>query len=117
MPTTASKKLAAFPNPNPERDYEIAFEAPEFTCLCPMTGQPDFATIRIRYTPDARCVELKSLKLYLWSYRDEGAFHERVTNQIADDLIAALQPRRLRVEGDFSVRGGIRTVVAVEHTG
>jgi len=115
MPTTPSKDLATFPNPNPERDYEIAFEAPEFTCLCPMTAQPDFATIRIRYVPDRKCVELKSLKLYLWSYRNEGAFHEAVTNRIADDLIAALHPRSLTVEGDFYVRGGIKTVVKVEH--
>ncbi len=89
MTTKPSRSLDTFPNPNPERDYEIAFEAPEFTCLCPMTGQPDFATIRIRYVPDRACVELKSLKLYLWSYRDEGAFHEAVTNRIADDLISA----------------------------
>ncbi len=115
MPTKPSKQLETFPNPNPERDYEIAFEAPEFTCLCPMTGQPDFATIRIRYTPDKKCVELKSFKLYLWSYRDEGAFHEAVTNRIADDLIAALDPRSIVVEGDFYPRGGIRTSVKVEH--
>ena len=115
MTTRPSRSLETFPNPNPERDYEVAFEAPEFTCLCPMTGQPDFATIRIRYTPDQKCVELKSLKLYLWSYRDEGAFHEAVTNRIADDLIAALAPRFLRVEGDFYVRGGISTKVTVEH--
>ncbi|MEK6375098.1 MAG: preQ(1) synthase [Acidobacteriota bacterium] len=115
MPTKPSKTLETFPNPNPERDYEIAFEAPEFTCLCPMTAQPDFATIRIRYVPDQKCVELKSLKLYLWSYRDEGAFHEAVTNRIADDLVAALAPRSLTVEGDFYVRGGIKTVVKVEH--
>lgn len=113
MATTASRHLDTFPNPNPERDYEIAFEAPEFTCLCPMTGQPDFATIRIRYTPDERCVELKSLKLYLWSFRDEGTFHEAVTNRIAGDLIAALDPRFIEVEGDFYVRGGIRTKVKV----
>ena len=113
MPTKPSKDLGTFPNPNPERDYEIAFEAPEFTCLCPMTGQPDFATIRIRYVPDQRCVELKSLKLYLWSYRDEGAFHEAVTNRIADDLIAAIDPRFIEVEGDFYVRGGISTKVKV----
>jgi 7-cyano-7-deazaguanine reductase len=113
--TKPQKHIETFDNPRPARDYEVSFECPEFTCLCPLTGQPDFATIRIRYTPDARCVELKSLKLYLWSYRDEGTFHERVTNQIADDLIAALQPRRLRVEGDFYVRGGIRTTVVVEH--
>ena len=91
MATTPSKQLETFPNPNPERDYEIAFEAPEFTCLCPMTGQPDFATIRIRYTPDQKCVELKSLKLYLWSFRDEGTFHEAVTNRIANDVIAAIE--------------------------
>jgi 7-cyano-7-deazaguanine reductase len=115
MPSTPSRQLETFPNPNPERDYEIAFEAPEFTCLCPMTSQPDFATIRIRYVPDERCVELKSLKLYLWSYRDEGTFHEAVTNKIANDLIAALAPRYLYVEGDFYVRGGIKTVVKVEH--
>jgi 7-cyano-7-deazaguanine reductase len=115
MPTTPSRQIETFPNPNPERDYEIAFEAPEFTCLCPMTAQPDFATIRIRYIPDAKCVELKSLKLYLWSYRDEGTFHEAVTNKIANDLIAALDPRYLYVEGDFYIRGGIKTVVKVEH--
>lgn len=115
MTTTPTKHLSTFPNPNPERDYEIAFEAPEFTCLCPMTGQPDFATIRIRYTPDRTCVELKSLKLYLWSYRDEGAFHEAVTNRIANDLIAAMDPRFLEVEGDFYVRGGISTKVKVTH--
>ena len=115
MSTKPSKELQAFQNPNPERDYEIAFEAPEFTCLCPMTGQPDFATIRIRYVPDQRCVELKSLKLYLWSYRDEGAFHEAVTNRIANDLIAAISPRYLEVEGDFYVRGGISTKVRVTH--
>ena len=115
MATKPSRKLETFNNPNPERDYEIAFEAPEFTCLCPMTGQPDFATIRIRYTPDKKCVELKSLKLYLWSYRDEGAFHEAVTNRIANDLIRLLDPRFIEVEGDFYVRGGIKTKVKVEH--
>src|SRR5215212_101898 len=106
-----TRNLESFPNPAPQRDYEIAFECPEFTCLCPVTGQPDFATIKIRYTPDAKCVELKSLKLYIWSFRDEGAFHEAVTNRIADDLIAALDPRSLMVEGDFYVRGGISTKV------
>ncbi|HEV7424773.1 MAG TPA: preQ(1) synthase [Thermoanaerobaculia bacterium] len=115
MPSTPSRQIETFPNPNPERDYEIAFEAPEFTCLCPVTAQPDFATIRIRYVPDEKCVELKSLKLYLWSYRDEGTFHEAVTNKIANDLIAALEPRYLYVEGDFYIRGGIKTVVKVEH--
>jgi 7-cyano-7-deazaguanine reductase len=115
MTTRPSRAIETFPNPHPQRDYQIAFEAPEFTCLCPMTGQPDFATIRIRYVPDQKCVELKSLKLYLWSYRDEGAFHEAVTNRIADDIIAAIDPRFLEVEGDFYVRGGISTKVKVEH--
>ena len=114
-PRSPSPNLESFPNPRPGRSYEIRFECPEFTCLCPKTGQPDFATIRIRYTPDARCVELKSLKLYLWSYRDRGAFHEAVTNQILDDLVAALAPRSMTVEGDFYVRGGIRTVVEARH--
>ena len=116
MPSKPALTLATFPNPKPGRPYEIAFDCPEFTCVCPMTGQPDFATIRIRYVPDQKCVELKSLKLYLWSYRDQGAFHEAVTNRIADDLITALAPRRLTVEGDFYVRGGIKTVVKVEYT-
>ena len=111
MPTKPSKELETFDNPRPGRDYEIRMECPEFTCLCPMTGQPDFATIRVSYVPDKKCVELKSLKLYLWSYRDEGAFHEAVTNRILDDLVAALAPRRITVEGDFQVRGGIHTVV------
>jgi len=115
MPSSPSKDLQTFPNPNPERDYEISFEAPEFTCLCPMTGQPDFATIRIRYVPHERCVELKSLKLYLWSFRDQGTFHEAVTNRIAGDLIAAIDPRFIEVEGDFYVRGGIKTKVKVTH--
>jgi 7-cyano-7-deazaguanine reductase len=115
MSTKPSKQLETFPNPNKERDYEISFEAPEFTCLCPMTGQPDFATIRIRYVPDATCVELKSLKLYLWSYRDEGAFHEAVTNRIADDIIRAIDPRFIEVIGDFFVRGGIKTAIKGTH--
>ncbi|MEM1449879.1 MAG: preQ(1) synthase [Planctomycetota bacterium] len=114
-PTRPSKTLESFPNPRPGRDYEIRFDCPEFTCVCPKTGQPDFATIRIRYTPDEHCVELKSLKLYLWSYRDEGAFHEAVTNRIMDDLVAAISPKRMVVEGDFYVRGGIGTVVEVSH--
>jgi len=109
------KNLETFPNPNPERDYVIRCECPEFTCLCPRTGQPDFATIRVEYVPDTLCVELKSWKLYLWSYRDQGAFHEAVTNQILDDLVAATRPRRARVEGDFNIRGGIHTVVVAEH--
>ena len=116
MTTRPRKELETFKNPNPERDYEIAFEAPEFTCLCPMTGQPDFATIRIRYVPDEKCVELKSLKLYLWSFRDEGTFHEAVTNRIAGDLIDVLDPRFLEVEGDFYIRGGIKTKVRVQHS-
>jgi 7-cyano-7-deazaguanine reductase len=111
MPSQPTKALETFPNPSPGRDYEIYFECPEFTCLCPMTGQPDFATIRIRYIPNQLCVELKSLKLYLWSYRNEGAFHEAVTNKILDDLVAAVKPLWMEVEGDFLVRGGIHTVV------
>lgn len=115
MPSKPSRALESFPNPNPERDYEIRFNCPEFTCLCPVTGQPDFATIRIRYTPNERCVELKSLKLYLWSFRDEGQFHEAVTNRILDDLVALLSPRFMEIEGDFYVRGGIGTVVVAQH--
>jgi 7-cyano-7-deazaguanine reductase len=113
MPKQPSSPLEVFPNPQPDRDYLIAFECPEFTCLCPRTGQPDFATIRIRYVPDELCVELKSLKLYLWSYRNEGAFHEAVTNRILDDISAATRPRFIEVVGDFFVRGGIHTVVTV----
>src|SRR5215813_14272539 len=104
MPTRPGRDLETFDNPKPERDYEIAFECAEFTCVCPMTGQPDFATIRITYVPDGKCVELKSLKLYLWSFREEGHFHEAVTNRILDDLVAVLAPRRIRVIGDFAVR-------------
>ena len=115
MSTPKTPRLETFPNPRPGRDYEIRFECPEFTCLCPKTGQPDFAVIRIRYVPDATCVELKSLKLYLWSFRDEGHFHEAVTNRILDDLVQALAPRRMTVEGDFYVRGGIHTVVSAAH--
>ena len=111
MSTQPTRDLEAFPNPNPERDYEIRFECPEFTTLCPKTGQPDFATLRIRYVPNELCVELKSLKLYLWSFRDEGHFHEAVTNRVLDDLLALLAPRRMTVVGEFNVRGGIRTVV------
>jgi len=113
--TTPQKTLDTFPNPSPKRDYEIRFDCPEFTCVCPMTGQPYFATIRIAYVPDKLCVELKSLKLYLWSFRDEGAFHEAVTNRILDDLVSALKPRRCEVIGDFLVRGGIHTVVVARH--
>ena len=115
MPTVPSRRLETFPNPSPGRDYEIRLEAPEFTCLCPKTGQPDFAHLRLRYVPDQRCVELKSLKLYLWSFRDEGHFHEAVTNQILDELVALLAPRRMTIEAEFNVRGGIRTVVVANH--
>ena len=111
--TRPSKTLDTFPNPRKGRDYHIAFDCPEFTCLCPITGQPDFATILIDYVPDELCVELKSLKLYLWSYRDEGAFHEAVTNQICDDIVAAIAPRSITVTGKFWVRGGITTTVTV----
>ena len=115
MSSQPSKDLESFPNPKPERDYEIRFECPEFTCLCPKTGQPDFATISIEYVPDAKCVELKSLKLSLWSYRDEGAFHEAVTNKILDDLVAVAEPRTMTVTGEFWVRGGITTVVQASY--
>ena len=115
MPTQPSRDLVTFANPAPERDYEISFETREFTCLCPMTGQPDFATLRIRYTPDRLCVELKSLKLYLWSFRNEGHFHEAVTNRILDDLVRLLGPRSLVVEGAFDIRGGIATTVTATH--
>ena len=115
MSTSPERELESFPNPRPEREYEIRFECPEFTCVCPKTGQPDFATIRIRYTPAEKCVELKSLKLYLWSFREEGHFHEAVTNQILDDLVAASSPRWMQVTGTFNVRGGIRPVITVEH--
>jgi 7-cyano-7-deazaguanine reductase len=115
MSTQPSKQLETFPNPNPARPYEIAMECPEFTCLCPKTGQPDFAIIKLRYVPAERCVELKSLKLYLWSYRNEGAFHEAVTNRICDDLVAVLAPRWIEVTGDFLIRGGIHTAVIVRH--
>jgi 7-cyano-7-deazaguanine reductase len=115
MPTKPSKELETFPNPRPERDYEISMECPEFTCVCPRTGQPDFATIRIKYVADKLCVELKSLKLYLWSYRDEGAFHEAVINKILDDLVQACRPRRMTVVGDFNVRGGIHTLISAEY--
>jgi len=111
MPTRPTRQLETFENPAPDRDYEIAFDCPEFTCLCPLTGQPDFAHFHITYIADRLCVELKSLKLYLWSYRDEGAFHEKVTNQILDDLVAATRPRMMEVRGEWFVRGGITTHV------
>src|ERR671932_2197742 len=109
MPTQPSKTLETVPNPHPDREYEVELTCPEFTCVCPMTGQPDFATYRISYVPGPRLVELKSLKLYLWSYRDEGAFHEDVTNLILDDLVACISPRRMTVETDWLVGGGIHT--------
>ncbi len=115
MSTAPSKNLDSFENNNPERDYTIRISIPEFTCLCPMTGQPDFASFTIEYVPDALCVELKSLKLYMWSFREEGAFHEAVTNQILDDLVKATQPRFMRLTGKFNVRGGIYTDVIVEY--
>ena len=115
MPSRPSKNLDTFKNPAADRDYEIVFDCPEFTCLCPLTGQPDFAKLTIRYVPDQRCVELKSLKLYLWSFRDEGAFHEAVTNRICDDLVKSVQPRHIVVEGDWFIRGGIATRVRVEY--
>ena len=115
MPAAPSRALETFENPNPDRDYTIRIEVPEFTCLCPKTGQPDFAELRVEYVPDQRCVELKSLKLYVWSYRDEGAFHEAVTNQILADLVAATAPRFMRLTAEFNVRGGIYTTVVAEH--
>jgi len=108
-------RLETFPNPRPERDYEIAIDCPEFTSMCPKTGLPDFGTIRIRYTPDRTCIELKALKYYLLEYRNRGIFYEAATNQILDDLVNACQPRRMTVEGDFSARGGITTRVVVAH--
>jgi 7-cyano-7-deazaguanine reductase len=110
----SSSTLETFPNPRPGRDYEIQIHCPEFTSVCPMTGLPDFGEIRISYVPDAVCVELKSLKYYMVEFRNKGIFYEAVTNQILDDLVAALQPRRMTVVGDFSVRGGIKTIVKAE---
>ena len=115
MTTQPSKALETFPNPQPGRDYTIRMKVPEFTCLCPKTGQPDFATIHIDYVPDQLCVELKSLKLYMWSFRNEGAFHERVTNEILDDLVRAIAPRFMRLTAEWYVRGGIYTTVVAEH--
>ncbi|HIC22931.1 MAG: NADPH-dependent 7-cyano-7-deazaguanine reductase QueF [Planctomycetota bacterium] len=115
MSTRPSRQLETFENPEPGRDYVIRFDCPEFTCLCPLTGQPDFAHFELEYIPDAQCIESKSLKLYLWSYRDEGAFHEAVTNQILDDLVAACSPRWIKVTGHFFVRGGITPTITVEH--
>ncbi len=115
MTTVPSRQLETFENPQPLRDYTIRFDCPEFTCLCPLTGQPDFAHFELEYVPDTQCIESKSLKLYLWSYRDEGAFHEAVTNQILDDLVAACSPRWIQVTGHFFVRGGITPTITVEH--
>jgi 7-cyano-7-deazaguanine reductase len=115
MATKPSQELETFANPRPERDYEINMECPEFTCVCPRTGQPDFATIRINYVPDKLCVELKALKLYLWSYRDQGAFHEAVVNKILDDLVQACRPRKMTVVGDFNIRGGIHTTITASY--
>jgi len=115
MPSQPSTDLQTFPNPQTERDYEIQFDCPEFTCLCPLTGQPDFARLRIRYVPDALCVELKSLKLYLWTFRDQGAFHEAVTNGILEDLVRLLDPRFLEIDAKWFVRGGITTYVRGRH--
>ncbi len=115
MPSQPSTTLETFPNPAPQRDFRIHMRIPEFTCLCPKTGQPDFATLTLDYIPDALCVELKSLKLYIWSFRDQGCFHEAVTNRILDDLVAALQPRYARLVAHFYVRGGIFTDVVAEH--
>jgi 7-cyano-7-deazaguanine reductase len=115
MPTRPSKKLDTFPNPKPGRDYCIRMRIPEFACLCPKTGQPDFATLYLEYVPNRACVELKALKLYIWSFRDEGHFHEDVTNRILDDLVRATQPRFMRLTAVFNVRGGIYTHVTVEH--
>ena len=113
--TQAGTPLETFSNPQPQRDYTIRMRLPEFTCLCPKTGQPDFATLHLAYVPDQQCVELKSLKLYLWSYRDQGGFHEAMTNRISDDLVALLSPRYLRLTAEFNVRGGIYTTIVVEH--
>lgn len=115
MPSRPSSSLQIFPNPNPGRDYRIHMEIPEFSCLCPMTGQPDFATLLLDYVPDKKCVELKSLKLYVWSYRDRGAYHEAVTNLILEDLVRATAPRYLRLTARFNVRGGIFTTVVTDH--
>lgn len=115
MPAKPSTSLETFPNPQQDRDYTIRMEIPEFTCLCPKTGQPDFATLTLEYVPDGICIELKSLKLYIWSFRDQGAFHEAVTNQILNDLVKACKPRYLRLTAEFNVRGGIYTTVTVQH--
>ena len=116
MPTKPSKKLETFDNPNKDRDYKIKITLPEFTCLCPKTGQPDFAKLFLEYVPDNKCVELKSLKIYIWSFRDEGAFHEAVTNQILDDIVNATNPKYMKLKAVFNVRGGVYTTVVCEHS-
>lgn len=115
MPSQPSKELETFDNPNPERDYTIRIRCPEFTCLCPKTGQPDFAELFIDYVPNEKCVELKSLKIYVWAFREQGAFHEKVTNEILSDLVTACNPRFMRLTAEFGVRGGIYTTVVAEH--
>ena len=115
MPSIPSRDLETFANPQPERNYTIRIRVPEFTCLCPKTGQPDFAELTLEYVPDQRCVELKALKLYVWSFRDEGAFHEDITNRMLSDLVTAVAPRFMRLTADFNVRGGIYTTVIAEH--
>ncbi len=115
MPIQPTKKLETFPNPTPVRDYHIHMEIPEFTCLCPKTGQPDFAILILDYIPDKKCIELKSLKLYIWSYRNENTFHEAVTNRILDDMVAAIKPKYMRLTAKFYVRGGIFTDIVAEH--
>ena len=115
MSTQPSKELETFDNPTPERDYTIRITLPEFTCLCPKTGQPDFATLELEYVPEQSCIELKSLKMYIWSFRDEGAFHEAVTNEILSDLVKACDPRFMRLTAEFNVRGGVYTTVVAEH--
>ena len=115
MSTKPTKNLEVFDNPNPNRDYTIHIKMPEFTCLCPKTGQPDFATLHLSYVPDQACIELKSLKLYIWAFREEGAFHEAITNQILNDFVVVTKPRFMRLTAEFKVRGGIYTTVVAEH--
>jgi 7-cyano-7-deazaguanine reductase len=115
MSSKPSKTLDTFDNPKPGRDFTIRIDIPEFTCLCPMTGQPDFATITIEYVPNKLCVELKSLKLYMWSFREQGAFHEAVTNEMLDDIVKVISPNFIRIRAEFNVRGGIYTTVIAEH--
>lgn len=115
MPSQPSKDLETFDNPQPERDYTIRIRIPEFTCLCPKTGQPDFAEMTLEYVPEKSCLELKALKMYIWSFRDQGAFHEAVTNEILGDLVAATQPRYMRLTAEFNVRGGVYTTVVADH--